>query len=135
MSHSFSPSFKIRLSESGDPGGHLTLTLKGNRVRSKVVLDKGLYNLCSQLSQSSVSWYPFLLKFAFHHCHIIIGFWCRFEIMKYSSQIFKLLDLSACLCSRKRANECDFCSPLGLASCWQTIRENWVSSNPLKAFK
>ena len=68
--------------------------------------------------------------------HIIIRFWCRFEIMKYSSQSLKLLVLSACLCSRERANEQGFLSPLGLASCWQTSREqNRVSWGSPQAFK
>lgn len=43
--------------------------------------------------------------------------------MKYSSQFLQLLVLPACLCSRGRANERDFLSPLGLASCWQTTGE------------
>lgn len=59
---SFPLSFKVRLPESRDSEVHLTLSLKGNGVMSKVVLATALYNRCSQQLHISIFWHPFLLE-------------------------------------------------------------------------
>lgn len=68
----------------------------------------------------------------FIKCHIIIRFWYRFEIMKYSSQFLKLLVLSACLCSRE-GKWMWLPQPPGTGLLLADREQNWMSSSPLKA--